>query len=144
LKNKPAQFRASVPQHTPQTLIKANDESNREWVWREMDKPFVAKLPKSSMGQGVWLIESTFDWRRYCAMADVLYVQEYLPIERDLRVVVVGNHPYLLEFNRLFGTRGVAGGQETIRNLMWNYLQEELVPPKPSHPGLRRKLRRAA
>ena len=197
-------FSASVPQHTPQTLIKANDESNREWVWREMDKPFVAKLPKSSMGQGVWLVETPGDWRRYCAMADVLYVQEYLPIERDLRVVVignqvvdsywrlqaargfynnvaqggtvdrsipipeaalqlvrqvaktlgvnyagfdvamVGNHPYLLEFNRLFGTRGVAGGQEAIRNLMWNYLQEELVPPKPSHPGLRRKLRRAA
>jgi len=197
-------FSASVPQNTPHTLIKANDESNRDSVWREMDKPFVAKLSRSSMGQGVWLIESPSDWQRYCAMADVLYVQEYLPIERDLRIVVignrvvdaywrlqasqgfynniaqggtvdrsipipesalqlvqqvatslginhagfdiamVGNHPYLLEFNRLFGTRGVAGGQEAIKNLIWNYLQEALVPPKPSRPGLGRKLRRAA
>lgn len=197
-------FSACVPQHTPHTFIKTNDESNREWLWREMDKPFVAKLTKSSMGQGVWLIESLDDWRRYCAIAEVLYVQEYLPIERDLRVVVIGNrvldsywrlqaaqgfynnvaqggtvdrsipipesavqlvqqvastlgvnyagfdvamvgsHPYLLEFNRLFGTRGIAGGQEAIKRLIWDYLQEELAPPKPKRPNPGRKLRRAA
>jgi ribosomal protein S6--L-glutamate ligase len=197
-------FTASVPQHTPHTLIRANDESNREWVWREMDAPFVAKLTRSSMGQGVWLIESPGDWRRYCAIADVLYVQEYLPIDRDLRIVVignevvdsywrlqaargfynnvaqggtvdrdipvpesalqlvrqvartlginhagfdvamVGNHPYLLEFNRRFGTQGVAGGQGAIRNFIWNYLQEELEPPKPKRPGIGRRLPRAA
>lgn len=197
-------FNACVPQHTPHTLIKSNDESNREWLWREMDPPFVAKLNKSSMGQGVWLIETLQDWQRYCALTDVLYVQEYLPIERDLRVVVIGNrvvdsywrlqaaqgfynnvarggtverstpipdaalqlvqqvastlgvnyagfdvamvgkHPYLLEFNRLFGTWGIAGGQEAIKNHIWNYLLEALVPPRPNRPGLRGKLRRAA
>jgi len=56
-------------------------------------------------------------------------------------VAMVGNHPYLLEFNRLFGTRGVAGGQGAIKNLIWDYLQKELVPPKPFQPKHARKLR---
>ena len=197
-------FTACVPQHTPHTVISVNDESNRERIWREMEIPFVAKLTKSSMGQGVWLIESIGDWRRYCAVADVLYAQEYLPIERDLRIVVignrvvdsywrlqaaqgfynnlaqggtvdrsipipdsavqlvqqvaaklgvnhagfdvamVGNHPYLLEFNRLFGTHGIAGGQGSVKDFIWNYLQEELEPPKPKRPRLGRRLPRAA
>ncbi len=201
-------FSACVPRHTPHTLIRPNDESNREWIWREMDTPFVAKLTKASMGEGVWLIESSADWQRFCARTDVLYVQEYLPIDRDLRIVVVGkevvdaywrvqasqgfynniarggaidrstpvpetalqlvqqvastlgvnyagfdiamvgNHPYLLEFNRLFGTQGVTGGQRAINRFVWNYLQAEVAPPKPHLPrvGPRagRRLRRAA
>ena len=197
-------FLACVPQYTPHTLIKVNDDSNRDQVWQVMDVPFVAKLPKSSMGQGVWLIESLNDWHRYCALTEVLYVQEYLPIERDLRIVVigkqvvdsywrlqaaqgfynnisqggvvdrsipipesaihlaqtvatslginhagfdiamVGNHPYLLEFNRLFGTRGIAGGQAALTKYMWKYLQEELEPPQPTRPNVNGKFGRAA
>jgi ribosomal protein S6--L-glutamate ligase len=56
-----------------------------------MTHPFVAKLPKASMGEGVWLIESREDWRRYCECTDVLYAQEYLPLDRDARIVVVGD-----------------------------------------------------
>jgi ribosomal protein S6--L-glutamate ligase len=56
-----------------------------------MALPFVAKLPKASMGEGVWLIEDRDDWRRYCERTHVLYAQEYLPIDRDVRVVVVGD-----------------------------------------------------
>lgn len=56
-----------------------------------MPLPFVAKLPKASMGEGVWLIESRKDWLSYCEKTPVLYVQEYLPIDRDVRVVVVGD-----------------------------------------------------
>jgi ribosomal protein S6--L-glutamate ligase len=52
--------------------------------------PFVAKTIRSSMGQGVFLIESRRQLREYAASHDVLYVQEYLPATRDLRVVMVG------------------------------------------------------
>ena len=197
-------FSACIPKNVPHTQIRANDEINRESLWREMDLPFVAKLTKSSMGQGVWLIENLSDWRRYCEISDVLYVQEYLPIAQDLRIVVVGNrvvdsywrlqaaqgfynniaqggvvdrscivpeaavnlvqqvatllginyagfdvamvgnHPYLLEFNRLFGTRGIAGGQVAINSYIWDYLQTELEPPKPTRPWVGGKFRRAA
>lgn len=84
-------FQAVAPQHTPWTMIEANGPRERELVWETMVHPFVAKLPKASMGEGVWLIETREDWRRYCERTDVLYAQEYLPLDRDARVVVVGD-----------------------------------------------------
>jgi len=197
-------FAACVPAHTPFTLIKANEPEQQDSLWQSMDLPFVAKLTKSSMGQGVWLIESKDDWQRYCGITDVLYVQEYLPIDRDLRIVIIGNQvvdaywrlqaacgfynnvaqggcvnrddaippqaiqlalrvatqlgvnhagfdiamvgtqPYLLEFNRLFGNRGIVGGQAALNHYLLRYLTEELVPPKPTRPANNRKLKRAA
>lgn len=83
-------FQTVAPEHTPWTLIEANGSYEREHVWSVMALPFVAKLPKASMGEGVWLIETRDDWRRYCERTQVLYVQEYLPLERDARIVVVG------------------------------------------------------
>jgi len=83
-------FQAVAPEHTPWTLISANGPQEREQIWQDMALPFVAKLPKASMGEGVWLIENRADWQRYCDRTDVLYAQEYLPLERDARVVVVG------------------------------------------------------
>ncbi len=84
-------FQAVAPEHTPWTLIEANGPQERDMLWDTMALPFVAKLPKASMGEGVWLIESRADWLKYCDRTDVLYVQEYLPIDRDVRVVVVGD-----------------------------------------------------
>lgn len=84
-------FQTVAPEHTPWTIIEANGPQEREMLWDAMALPFVAKLPKASMGEGVWLIESRADWLKYCERADVLYVQEYLPIDRDVRVVIVGD-----------------------------------------------------
>lgn len=84
-------FQTVAPEHTPWTLIEANGPEERERVWATMPSPFVAKLPKASMGEGVWLIESRQDWLAYCERTPVLYAQEYLPIDRDVRVVVVGD-----------------------------------------------------
>jgi len=39
------------------------------------------------MGRGVFLIKNEADFLTYCSTRDVLYVQEYLPIDRDLRIV---------------------------------------------------------
>ena len=71
-------FTAALPAHVPETLILGNTPENQKLAWDCMWLPFVAKLPRSSEGQGVFLIESEFDWQRYVRMTDVLYVQEYL------------------------------------------------------------------
>lgn len=83
-------FQMLVPGHVPWTLIEPNDEQSAQRVWDQMYPPFVAKIPKSSMGQGVFLIESLADWKQYLAQTPVIYAQELLPIDRDLRLVVVG------------------------------------------------------
>ena len=84
-------FQAVVPEHTPWTRIEANGPQERDMIWDGLSLPFVAKLPKASMGEGVWLIENRADWQAYCERTSVLYAQEYLPIDRDVRVVVVGD-----------------------------------------------------
>ncbi len=57
----------------------------------EFPYPFVAKTPiGSSQGQGVFLIKSPADLAGYLRTHNPVYIQEYLPIDRDLRVVVVG------------------------------------------------------
>jgi ribosomal protein S6--L-glutamate ligase len=78
------------PRNIPETYIMANSAQARAWVLDHFEFPFVAKAIKDSMGKGVWLIQGNQDWQRYVALRDVLYVQEYLPIDRDLRLVVIG------------------------------------------------------
>jgi ribosomal protein S6--L-glutamate ligase len=189
-------FQCVAPQHVPQTHILANTESNADEIWQRMELPFVAKLPRSSQGEGVWLIENRTDWRAYLAKTEILYVQEYLPIDRDIRIVIVGDkvitaywrlqssdgfhnniarggdimhgpvpqsaldlalqvaqqlginhagfdiamlggHPYLLEFNRLFGTQGIPGGSQQLRHSIFDYLSKSSTPPGPNYPYTR-------
>ena len=174
-------FMAVAPHNTPDTYILANTTANAEELWHTLPQPFVAKLPKSSQGEGVWLIHTHSDWQQYLGKTDVLYVQEYLPIDRDLRIVLVGkeilaaywrlqspysfhnnlarggeaefspvpqaaldlvlqvskaldiNHagfdvamvgerPYLFELNRLFGNKGILGGDARINSAILAYL----------------------
>ena len=181
-----------APEHTPWTLIEANGPQEREQIWETMAHPFVAKLARASMGEGVWLIETREDWRRYCEHAPLLYVQEYLPIDRDVRVVIVGEqvvtaywrtqadqgfynnvarggridtspvpaaatelalmlartlevdhagfdiamvdgHPYVLEFNRLFGNQGLGQGG-ALRDAVLGYLRRQWAPEDPDGP----------
>lgn len=84
-------FQTVCPDHVPQTLILANTPARREELLDTLSFPFVMKVPVSARGLGVALIEDTTDFEKYCATAEVLYAQEYLPIRRDLRVVFVGN-----------------------------------------------------
>jgi ribosomal protein S6--L-glutamate ligase len=177
-------FMAVAPHNTPDTYILANTPGNAEELWHSMPQPFVAKLPKSSQGEGVWLIQTHSDWQQYLGKTDVLYVQEYLPIDRDLRIVLVGdtilaaywrlqspysfhnnlarggeaefspapqaaldlvlqvsralaiNHagfdvamvgerPYLFELNRLFGNRGIEGGDARVNAAILEYLVQQ-------------------
>jgi ribosomal protein S6--L-glutamate ligase len=54
--------------------------------------PFIAKIPRgSAMGRGVYLIRNAEDLFSYCNLTTVAYIQEYVPSDRDMRVVVIGD-----------------------------------------------------
>ena len=54
--------------------------------------PFIAKVPRgSALGRGVYLINNDADLRNYLEQVSPAYVQEYLSIDRDIRVVVIGS-----------------------------------------------------
>ena len=83
-------LQALFPDYVPETLILASTAENRCRVPAALGYPFVAKAIKASQGHGVWLIEDAAQWAVYAAAHDVLYAQRYLPITRDLRVVLIG------------------------------------------------------
>ena len=58
--------------------------------------PFIAKIPRgSAMGRGVYLIQDQNDLEEYCQKTHVAYIQEYLPIKKDIRVVIIGRQAVL-------------------------------------------------
>ena len=62
-----------------------------ENIEEEFGYPFVAKEIKNSMGRGVFLIQDRQELKKYMNDNSILYIQEKLPIDRDLRIVYVGN-----------------------------------------------------
>lgn len=58
-------------------------------ILEDFTYPFVAKSPVgSSQGKGVFLISSKNGLEKYIAAHNPAYIQEYLPVDRDLRVVI--------------------------------------------------------
>ncbi len=54
--------------------------------------PFIAKEARgSAMGRGVYLIENDTDLDEYTNGRHICYIQQYLPIDRDIRAVVIGS-----------------------------------------------------
>lgn len=183
-------FQLVFPHHVPETLILQRSEWAREHVLETFDFPFVAKEIRNSMGRGVFLITNRAEWIAYTHNNSVFYAQEFLPIDRDLRLVLIGRkvvasywrlqcedgfhnniaqggvlkmsrvpveaatlveqlaarlgidhagfdvamvdgHPYVLEFNRLFGTAGLAKMGIHLGPLIhaWLSEQQHLIPP---------------
>jgi len=55
------------------------------------DFPCVGKMPIGfSRGEGVFLIEDRDDLEAYLSETRIAYIQQYMPMERDLRVVILG------------------------------------------------------
>ncbi len=53
--------------------------------------PLIAKIPRgSALGKGVFLIRTVDDLARYCQRSGPAYIQEYFPLTRDMRIVVIG------------------------------------------------------
>jgi ribosomal protein S6--L-glutamate ligase len=61
-------------------------------IMEHFDFPFIAKIARgSALGRGVFLIRSSDELVRYLGNEGPAYIQQYLPIDRDIRVVVIGN-----------------------------------------------------
>ena len=55
--------------------------------------PFIAKIPRgSAMGRGVYLIKNKNELAEYCEKTHAAYIQEYLPSDRDIRIVIIGEN----------------------------------------------------
>lgn len=196
-------FWSTCPEHVPPTLILPANEESVETVLDVIGLPLVVKDPRSAEGAGVRVIEKLSELRAHAASPDVstLYAQALLPIDRDLRIVWVGDrvvgaywrtaslgafhnnvargatvshddiplaavrlvehvalelgidhagfdvamvdgHPYLLEFNALFGTAGLAAQGVTLAGAVAEYLVRAGSPPElPTRPL---RLRRSA
>jgi len=187
-------FMSVCPSNTPYTEILSNTPSNQEKILDTFTFPFIAKEIKNSMGKGVFLINNIKDFRNYCETNEILYVQEKLPIDRDLRITYLGDkiigsywrigsndnfknnvsqggviiydnipkdalilvehvaktlginhagfdiadvdgHYYILEFNVLFGTKGIVDLGIPLNNLILKYLQNN-TPITPTDPHL--------
>lgn len=72
-----------------------------ERIQEEFRFPFVGKIPRgSSRGDGVALIRNSDELARYLRKTRVAYIQEYIPLQRDMRIVVLGQrvvHAYWKE-----------------------------------------------
>lgn len=90
-------MQAVFPAWMPETVIVANSPAGREEILDTFSFPFVMKVPREAMGRGVRLISGREQFSGWCnghgndQAPDILYAQEYLPIQRDLRVVWVGD-----------------------------------------------------
>lgn len=82
---------AFCPEHLPETLILPATPRAAEQAWESLGFPLVVKVPRSSMGLGVHRIETRRELLALMLKLEVLYAQEFLDIERDLRVVWVGD-----------------------------------------------------
>lgn len=65
-------------------------------ILKDFNYPFVAKLPRcSSRGRGVFRITGPHELEAYLRLTNVAYIQEYIPHERDLRVILINYKPAL-------------------------------------------------
>lgn len=64
----------------------------KEAITEHFNFPFVAKIPRgSARGNGVFLIKTREELVAYLSLKGPAYIQEYLPIDRDMRLVVIGS-----------------------------------------------------
>ncbi len=65
-------------------------------ILKDFSFPFIAKIPRgSSQGRGVFKINNEEELKNYLSLTNVAYIQEYIPHERDLRVVLINYDPVI-------------------------------------------------
>ena len=61
-------------------------------ITRHFSFPLIAKIPRgSALGRGVYLVHDEEELAAYLRQSSVAYIQEYLALDRDIRVVVIGD-----------------------------------------------------
>lgn len=89
--------------------------------------PFIAKLPRrSSQGKGIFKIKNHIELEEYLKLTNVAYIQEYIPHERDLRVILINYRPVLAYWRErprwTFKTNVYQGGVINFRDIPDNGL----------------------
>jgi ribosomal protein S6--L-glutamate ligase len=84
-------FQVTAPRCVPYTRILPRTETAVSQILYDFPLPLVGKDVHGAMGEGVYLIETEAELEAYVAAHKTLYVQEYLPIDRDVRIVIVGD-----------------------------------------------------
>ncbi len=84
--------------------------------------PFIGKIARgSAMGRGVYLIRNTPDLDAYLQVAGIAYIQEYLPLDRDIRAVIIGNrvvHAYWrISAKNEFRSNVAVGGKISLESV---------------------------
>jgi len=63
-----------------------------EKIIRIFPFPLIAKIPRgSALGRGVFLVQNEEELAVYLRLSPVAYIQEHLALDRDIRVVVIGD-----------------------------------------------------
>jgi ribosomal protein S6--L-glutamate ligase len=98
-----------------------------EIITKDFSFPFVAKIPRASArGRGVFLINDRDDLEQYLQISKIAYIQEYIPHERDLRVILVNYKPILAYWRQRssdnFRTNLYQGG-----TLNFDYVPDEIL-----------------
>lgn len=83
-------LQASFPSYIPYTEIHGNTDEQAALILETFSFPFVAKQSRNSMGNGVFLITDEQSFNDYRTKTDILYVQEYLKSDREMRICIVG------------------------------------------------------
>lgn len=86
----------------PRTNIFYGSRQKKQ-ILKKFDFPFIAKIPRgSAKGLGVYLVQNKEDLARYLNQKGPAYIQEYLPIDRDMRIIIIGSR-MVLGFWRMAG-----------------------------------------
>lgn len=65
-------------------------------ILKDFSFPFIAKLPRrSARGRGVFKVRNKNELEEYLKLTSAAYIQEYLPHDRDLRVVLINYKPVI-------------------------------------------------
>jgi len=81
--------------------------------------PFIGKIPRgSALGRGVYLITNEEELMQYCQETHVAYIQEFLPVDRDMRIVIIGRQVALAYWREAppgeFRTNIAIGGRVSL------------------------------
>ena len=114
-------FMLQFAANTPHTLIYPAENYYIDVILDQMTFPFVVKEVRNSQGRGVFLIENKKEFIKFAERNEILYVQEYLEIDRDLRVVWVGDRVVLAYWRigqeGMFLNNVAAGGHIDYENI---------------------------
>jgi ribosomal protein S6--L-glutamate ligase len=123
---------------------------HHEEVLKDWKFPFIAKRPRaSSQGRGVFKIERREQLESYLHANPIAYIQEFVPHEQDLRVILINYEPILAYWRirspQSFKTNiyqggsisfddipeeGIALAKETARKCRFNDAGLDLIPHK--------------